>query len=210
MKEKNVVSFYVLCNKLKNLIRTGWKNWNVKGDRLESVAEHIYGTQMLAIAMYSEFNYDIDLYKVIKMLAIHELGEIIIGDFTLFDISREEKEIKERKAVHEVLSCLGNQEELESLFMEFDSHSTDEAKFAYMCDKLECDIQSKIYDQENRVDLDNQDYSKLIHDNDVYNLLKSGASFSTMWLTFGQKRYPYDDNFRSVSNYVINNNILKK
>ena len=64
MKEKNVLQFYVLCNRLKNLIRSGWIDWNVQRDRIESVAEHIYGTQMLAIAMYSEFNYDLDLSKV--------------------------------------------------------------------------------------------------------------------------------------------------
>lgn len=28
--EKSVVRYYVLCNKLKDIIRTGWKDWNVK------------------------------------------------------------------------------------------------------------------------------------------------------------------------------------
>jgi 5'-deoxynucleotidase YfbR-like HD superfamily hydrolase len=50
-KESNVINYYVLCNKLTNVIRTGWKDWNVNRSRLESVAEHIYGVQMLAIAM---------------------------------------------------------------------------------------------------------------------------------------------------------------
>ena len=50
-REERVLGYYVLCNKLKDLIRTGWKNWNVDRDRIESVAEHIYGTQQLAIAM---------------------------------------------------------------------------------------------------------------------------------------------------------------
>ena len=80
MKEKNVINYYVLCKKLKNVIRTGWKDWSVNRDRLESVAVHIWGTQMLAIAMKSEFEYDIDIIKVIYMLAIHELGETVIGD----------------------------------------------------------------------------------------------------------------------------------
>ena len=74
-KTERVIEYYVICNRLKTLIRTGWKNWQVQGDRLESVAEHIYGTQMLAIAMYSEYGYDLDLKKVILMLAIHELEE---------------------------------------------------------------------------------------------------------------------------------------
>ena len=38
-------------------------------------------------------------------------------------------------------------EKIEELFLEFDTHETPEALFAYQCDKLECDIQSKLYDQ---------------------------------------------------------------
>lgn len=136
-KEERVLNYYVLCNKLKDVIRTGWKTWNVKRDRLESVAEHVYGVQMLAIAMKSEYSYDIDIMKVILMLAVHELGETVIGDLTQFDISKEEKEIIE----HE--------------------------------------------------------------------LLASGASWSEMWLKFGQQIYPYDDNFRSISNYAITHKLRK-
>ena len=88
-KEQNVINYYVLCNKLKNVIRTGWKDWNVQRDRIESVAEHIYGVQMLAIAMQSEFEYDINIEKVIFMLAIHEIGETVIGDLTQFQISKQ-------------------------------------------------------------------------------------------------------------------------
>ena len=29
-KEQNVLNYYVVCNKLKNVIRTGWKDWKVK------------------------------------------------------------------------------------------------------------------------------------------------------------------------------------
>ena len=72
-KEENVVRFYVLCNKLKNIIRTGWTDWRVNRDRIESVAEHVYSVQMLALAMKSQYQYDINIEKVIKMLAIHEL-----------------------------------------------------------------------------------------------------------------------------------------
>lgn len=90
-KEENVLRYYVLCNKLKNTIRTGWKDWNVNRERLESVAEHIFGVQMLAIAMKSEYQYDVDIMKVIYMLAIHELEEIYIGDLTQFQISRDER-----------------------------------------------------------------------------------------------------------------------
>jgi len=81
-KAENVIKYYVLCNKLKDIVRTGWKDWKVKRDRVESIAKHIYGAQMLAIAKKSEYEYDVDITKVIYMLAIHELEEAIIGDLT--------------------------------------------------------------------------------------------------------------------------------
>ena len=208
-KEENVINYYVICNKLKNIIRTGWKDWNVKKERLESVAEHIFGTQMLAIAMNSEYQYDVDIMKVIFMLAIHELGETIIGDLTQFQISKDEKIKIEHDAVKEILSNLLEEKQIEELFLEFDSHKTKEAMFAYQCDKLECDLQSKLYDEEGCVDLNHQENNKTMDNKLVKQLLQEKNSWSEMWLKFGQSIYPYDDNFIAVSNYALNNNIKK-
>ena len=209
-KEENVIKYYVMCNKLKNVIRTGWKTWNVKRERIESVAEHIFGVQMLAIAMKSEYEYDIDIMKVVFMLAVHELGEIVIGDLTMFEISKEEKAKREKEAVHKILCGLLDGKEIENLFKEFDSHSTKEAMFAYQCDKLECDLQSKLYDEEGCVDLNKQESNDLLENELVKKLLSEEKSWSRMWLRFGQTVYPYDDNFKNVSKYALNNNIIKK
>ena len=209
-KEQNVINYYVICNRLKNVIRTGWKNWNVQRERIESVAEHIFGVQMLAIAMKSEYKYDVDIMKVIYMLAVHELGETIIGDLTQFQISKEEKERLEHEAVHRILSDLLDGNQIEELFLEFDAHNTKESIFAYQCDKLECDLQSKLYDEERCVDLNKQDDNKTMDNAIVQELLNAGVSWSTMWLKFGQKVYPYDENFKAVSNYAINNEIGEK
>lgn len=206
-KEKSVVNYYVLCHKLKDVIRTGWMDWKVQRDRIESVAEHIFGTQMLAIAMKSEYQYDVDIMKVIYMLAIHELGETVIGDLTQFQIDKDEKEKIEHEAVHKILSSLIDGEQIEKLFLEFDAHETPEAMFAYQCDKLECDIQCKLYDLEGCVDLSHQEGNNTTNDETVKRLLESGKSWSDMWLEFGQGRYPYDKNFLAVSNYVKNNDI---
>ena len=206
-KEKNVINYYLLCNKLKNIVRTGWINWNVQRERIESIAEHIYGVQMLAIAMKSEFQYDVDLNKVIFMLAIHELGETIIGDLTQFQIDKREKEKLEHDAVHNILGTIIDGDVIERLFLEFDAHETPEAIFAYQCDKLECDIQSKLYDQEHCVDLNNQEGNDTMNNSLVRKLLAAGDSFSSMWIKFGQRVYPYDDNFRAVSNYILNNTL---
>lgn len=206
-KEENVVRYYVLCNKLKNLIRSGWKNWNVKRERIESVAEHIYGVQMLAIAMYSQYQYDIDIFKVIYMLAIHELEEIYIGDLTMFEIDTKKKEEIGHNAVSLILKDLLDKDKIINIILEFDKKETKEAQFAYFCDKLECDIQARIYDLENCVDLDSQNGNIALNNNLVKDLLTQGKSWSEMWLEFGQYNYKYDDNFLSVSNYVKNNNI---
>lgn len=209
-KEERVLNYYILCNKLKTVIRTGWKDWNVQKERIESIAEHIFGVQMLAIAMKSEYEYDIDIEKVIFMLAIHELGETIIGDLTLFQISKEEKEKIEHEAVHNILKDLLDGEILEKLFLEFDERKTKEALFAYQCDKLECDLQCKLYDQEHTVDLNNQNNNNSLENERVKHLLERGESWSSMWLHFGQQMYPYDENFKAVSNYAINNEIESK
>ena len=206
-KEQNILDFYILCNKLKDVVRTGWRDWSVNRTRIESIAEHIFGVQMLAIAIKSEYQYDIDMMKVIYMLAIHELGETIIGDLTQFQISKEEKEKIEHEAVHKILSSLIDGEKIEKLFLEFDEHKTKEALFAYQCDKLECDIQCKLYDQEDCVDLNNQENNNTVTNKTVKQLLDKGDSWSDMWLEYGQKKYPYDDNFISISNYVKNNYI---
>lgn len=209
-KEENVINYYVLCNKLKDVIRTGWKDWNVKRERLESVAEHIFGVQMLAIAMKSEYLYDIDIMKVIFMLAVHELEEIIIGDLTLFQISKEEKEKIGHDAVSKVLENLLDKEKILKLIIEFDEQITNEAKFAYYCDKLECDLQSKLYDEEGCVDLNHQENNATLKDIRVQELLKKEKNWSGMWLVFGQERYNYDENFMSVSNYAKNHSIKRK
>ncbi len=206
-KIQNVVGYYVICNRLKNLIRTGWKTWNVQRDRLESVAEHVYGTQMLAIAMYSEFEYDIDIKKVVVMLAIHEVGESAIGDITQFQMSEEEKTKLEHKAIHTIFAELGMGEELENLLLEMDERKTKEAMFAFLCDKLEADLQCKMYGQKHCVDLADQPENDAMRDKYVKELLESGKSWSEMWLTFDKNKYPYDENFMAVLDYIMINDM---
>ena len=201
-KEKNVINYYVSCNKLKNVIRTGWKDRSVQRERLESVAEHIFGVQMLAIAMKSEYNYDVDILKVIMMIAIHELWETVIWDLTEFQISRKEKEKIEHEAVHNILKDLIDGEEIEKIFLEFDEHKTKESIFAYQCDKLECDLQCKLYDEEWCVDLNNQKSCNATENKKVQQLLKENKTWSDMWLQFDLENIPYDDNFKAMINYA--------
>ena len=206
-KAEKVLKCYSLCNHLKKVVRTGWKDWHVNRERVESIAEHVYGVQMLAILMHSTYGYDLDLRKVVMMLAVHEMEEILMGDLTQFQIDRDIKEIIGHKAVEIALRDFVNKEEIQELIFEFDERKTPEAKFAYYCDKLECDIQSKLYDEEGCVDLNNQEGNKTMEDPAVQALLASGMTWSQMWLQFGRDRYPYDKNFYEVSEYASNHPI---
>src|SRR5574344_507425 len=89
----DAMRFYLLATKLKYKLRSGWdsKHWNVSSERLESIAEHVYGTLILAMsldsamALESEFQSQINFDKVLRMLITHEIGEVLIGDITPFD-----------------------------------------------------------------------------------------------------------------------------
>jgi putative hydrolase of HD superfamily len=206
---KVVIDFYTMCVRLKDVVRSGWKIWDVQRERLESVAEHIWGVQVLAIAMWSQYGYSVDIYKVIMMLAVHELEEVVIGDLTQWDISSDDKTTKGHSAIHSLLKDLLQGDQIEELVLEFDARETAEAKFAYHCDKLECDIQSTLYDREGCVDLMKQDGNMAFQDEMVQELLHSGCSWSSMWCEFGRRKYGYDQNFMAVSNYAVNCSVTK-
>ena len=100
-KIKNAMEFYLLATKLKYKIRTGWdkNHWNINSDRLESVI-------------------NIDINKVLKMLTLHEIGEVLIGDITPFDnVTEEEKERIEHKAMLDVLGDLDKKDEYYNLLL---------------------------------------------------------------------------------------------
>lgn len=175
----DAMRFYLLATQLKYKIRSGWDetHWNVSKERLESMAEHVYGTCILALSIDSEFETNLDINKVVKMLVIHELGEVVIGDITPFDnITPEEKMEKEHEAIKEVLGDLIKKDEFYSLLLEFDDKKTKEAVFAHHCDKLEADIQAKVYqDMGCQHSLDEQKNNVVFKSQRVQQMVKDGA-----------------------------------
>ncbi len=206
---KSAINFYLLATKLKYKIRSGWdnKHWNIKGDRLESVAEHIYGTCILAIGLDSEFNLGIDLNKVIKMLVIHELGEVLIPDITPFDgITKEEKKQVEHVAFKEVLGSLIKTDELYALFAEFDAEKTVEAKVAHYCDKLEADIQAKVYqDMGLHHSLDDQEKNVVFTSPKAKEMLESAKTPFDIWYEWDKDIYADAPIFKRTLDFVKDN-----
>lgn len=206
-KISEAIRFYTLCVKLKDTLRTGPVVWNAKRDRIESVAEHIYGVQMLAIAIYYQFDYKLDLMKTLYMIAIHELEEIEIGDLAFYETTQEDKRIKGDLAVHHILGSLIGKEDIISLLDEYNKRETLESKFAYHCDKLECDIQMKLYDQEGCFDLNNQPNNPIINYPSVKSVLESESNISNAWIEFDRDKYFDDKNFIEIINYLKDNEI---
>ena len=203
----DAMRFYLLATQLKYKIRRGWDetHWNVSKERLESIAEHVYGTCILALSIDSEFETNLYINKVVKMLVIHELGEVVIGDITPFDnITPEEKMKKEHEAIKEVLGDLIKKDEFYSLLLEFDEKKTKEAVFAHHCDKLEADIQAKVYkDMGCQTPLNEQENNVVFKSQRVQQMVKDGAkSAFDIWYEWDKSLYFDDEIFASILDYV--------
>ncbi len=206
-KPANIISYYVLANKLKTTLRTGWVVWEVDAPRIESIAEHVYGVLMLAIAIQSEYHYDIDFSKTLLMLALHETEEILIGDLTPLQTSREEKQKQGHAAIAKIFDTLADKNQLISLLLEFDERQTAEANFAYWCDKLECNLQCRLYDEAGAFKLHGQENNPAAANDAVRELLKSEPDVSTAWAKFTESYANFDANFKAIDAYAITHDI---
>lgn len=204
---KSTMRFYLLATQLKYIIRSGWdeKHWNVSKERLESIAEHVYGACILALSIDSEFETHLNIDKGVKMLVLHELGEVKIGDITPFDnVTPEEKMKTEHEAIKEVLGNLIKKEEYFALLLEFDERKTKEAIFAYHCDKLEADIQSKVYqDMGCQNPLDKQENNVVFNSQKVRQMVQNGAKTAfDIWYEWDKSLYADDEKFVALLDYI--------
>lgn len=211
-KPNKVLDFYLLTNTLKDKIRSGVELWHISKDRLESVAEHVYGVCMLAIALDSEYDFKIDIKKSILMLAIHELEECYIGDLTPFDnITREEKIEKGEEAVSKILSGLVKKEEYLNLTKEYNAKLSNEAIFASNCDKLEMLLQMKIYEENGYSNLYQEENKHLLENIWVRELINNGAStISDLFFDYHINSFEDSKIFKDIATYSKNNPITKR
>jgi len=209
-KIKTILDYYILTNKLKDVIRTGWKRWGVKRKRVESVAEHIYGTCMLAVAIWSETLPNVNISEVILMLALHETEENIVGDITPYD---DEKKLALKKsgekAVLAIFKDLIAKDVYFKLVHDFNTKATPEAIFAHKCDKLECDIQARLYSDEGCLKLEYADEIK--EDERIKNLISNNVNdVADFFIITDRKHYPDDDIFNKISRYIEKRKIKKQ
>lgn len=201
-KEKyiNILKFYYYNHTLKSKLRTGWdkEHWNIESEneRVEMISDHITGAVGLAFAFGSEFKYEIDINKVLKTLMIHEIGEAIIGDVTPFDnVSPEQKHKIEHMAMKQVLGNLNKCDELYQSLLDFDACINPIDKFSHYCDKLEADLQSKVYQEKGfHHSLDNQSNNIVMKSRIVQTMITSGLATTPfdIWFLYDKGIYEFD------------------
>ena len=200
-KVKSITEFHKLTSELKTTERSGWKDWGVTG-RLESVAEHSFGSPMLAYAIWENYKDkypNVKIERVISMLVFHEMDEILMPDYTPFSkITKEEKRELGKQAVEQVASVLPESDYMRALIEEFEQGQTPDAKFAKMVDSLEAGLQSQIYDEKGQIDLENPKAKDMIISHDLHG--RGHDNLSDSWLAFCTERYGYDETFKDIAN----------
>jgi putative hydrolase of HD superfamily len=93
----------------------------------------------MALLLEEHASSAIDMLKVIKMLLIHDLVEIDAGDTWLYEENQESKLEDEMKAAIRLFSILpeNQKDEYVKLWHEFESRSSEEAKFASAIDGIQ-------------------------------------------------------------------------
>lgn len=202
-KTKNIINFYLVATKLKEKLRRGYVEIGIEKDRLESVAEHIYGCLILAIAFDSEYELKLDMYKVLKMLTLHELEECLMPDYTVrSDITPEEKIEKGKKCVHDAAGYLFAGEEIERLLDEFNTHETKESCFCYHIDKIECDFQAKVYDLEGAFLIEKAREDLPFYGERAEEIEEKSKTASDFWIEYDRPKYEDDEKFMDLLNEI--------
>jgi putative hydrolase of HD superfamily len=140
-----ILDFLRAAERLKTTVRTGY---TTTGER-ESVAEHTWRLCLMAMVVQPEFP-DVDFARLVKMCIVHDLGEAIGGDVSAPEQARRlamdpatAKSAAERKDLLTLLSPLPavRQEEIVTLWDEYEAAATPEARLAKALDKLETILQ---------------------------------------------------------------------
>lgn len=130
-----VVDFILELDKLKAVAR---KIKPLGLDRYENSAEHSWQLALLAFSLAPHADPGIDLNRTIRMLLVHDIGEIDTGDTMAFvEGGWEERKAAELAAVKRIFGLLPDAQaaELLALWREFEAGETHEARFANAIDR---------------------------------------------------------------------------
>ncbi len=110
----------------------------------ESLIDHIGALPVIATFLYPYLNENIDIGKVLTMLAVHDIGETKVGDVLTVKRNKTTKEIKneDEAALHQL------NKNYHPLYKEFNNNNSNEAKFAHSVDKISPNLYELIVEKE--------------------------------------------------------------
>lgn len=132
---ERIVEFILELEKLKAVTR---KVRPVGLERYENSAEHSWQIALFAASMVEHAAESVDLDRVIRMLLVHDVGEIDAGDVMAFhEAEREAVKAAEAAAVRRIFGLLGEAAAADflTLWDEFEAAETPEARFAHAADR---------------------------------------------------------------------------
>jgi len=130
-----IVDFVLELDKLKGVTR---KVRPLGLARYENSAEHSWQLAMFAISLARFVNADLDIDRVIRMLLVHDVGEIDAGDTMFFvECGREDPKRAEFRAATRIFGMLPEAQGAGflALWQEFERGETAEARFARAVDR---------------------------------------------------------------------------
>ncbi|MGL6069829.1 HD domain-containing protein [Craterilacuibacter sp.] len=129
-------AFIIEIDKLKAVLR---KNKPVTLERHENSAEHSWQVAMLALTMTPYAATNVDIERVIRLLLVHDIGEIDTGDTIFYqEEGQAERKAAELVAVTRIFSLLPTEQagQMLALWLEFDAGQSPEARFAHAMDRM--------------------------------------------------------------------------
>jgi putative hydrolase of HD superfamily len=106
--------------------------------RFENSAEHSWQLAVMTLSLSHFSAGPIDVLRTIKMLLLHDVGEIDTGDTIVYATEiREQRKVEELAAVRRICGMLPAElnSEFLGLWQEFEAEETPEAKFAHAMDR---------------------------------------------------------------------------
>ncbi|MFO0954522.1 MAG: HD domain-containing protein, partial [Isosphaeraceae bacterium] len=120
----------------------------------ESVADHTFGTAVLALVLGPQLG--VDVSRLVRLALVHDLAECDpgVGDITPYcGIDRAEKRRLEREAIDRLSALLPGGDALRDLWLEYEGETTPEARLVHELDALDMALQADAYQRRYGVDL---------------------------------------------------------
>ncbi|XP_050666741.1 5'-deoxynucleotidase HDDC2 [Leptidea sinapis] len=148
IEHSKIVEFLELVGRLKHIKRTGWLLCDI--DDCESIAGHMYRMGLMTFLLTEENNpTKLDRFRCLQIALIHDLAECIVGDLTPHcGVPPDEKHRREAEAMKQIAELTGIAgDRMYDLYMEYETQSTPEAKFAKDLDRYDMVLQAFEYEK---------------------------------------------------------------